>query len=305
MSIIELITLILVVIAIAAVIVYEIRWLIAVLRQKPVRPGRTAALVHAIFVAGVVSAAYAFFIEPYALEVKHVNIATKKLHQRSFTVVLLTDLHCDIKRRNEENIVRLVNAMDPDVIVFTGDAINAPEALPGFKDVLGRLRARLGKFAVKGNWDVWHWKGTDLFGATGFSELSGRSVVVRKEDEALSLTGFNAGQDIDLNVLRQIPPGIFSVFLYHYPGINEGIGDASADLFLSGHTHGGQVALPFYGALVTLSQYGKKYEAGLYKLKGDSSLYVSRGVGLEGGFAPRIRFFARPEITVFHIIPER
>jgi predicted MPP superfamily phosphohydrolase len=64
-----------------------------------------------------------------------------------------------------------------------------------------------------------------------------------------------------------------------------------------------QIQLPFYGALVTLSKFGKKYEAGMYTVN-ETILYVNRGIGMEGGLAPRVRFLARPEITVFDIIPK-
>ena len=56
--------------------------------------------------------------------------------------------------------------------------------------------------------------------------------------------------------------------------------------------------------MVTLSKYGKKYESGKY-IVGDTVLYVNRGIGMEGGYAPRVRFWARPEITVFNIVSER
>ena len=76
----------------------------------------------------------------------------------------------------------------------------------------------------------------------------------------------------------------------------------NVDLYLCGHTHGGQIAMPFYGALITMSKFGKKYEAGMYTV-GDTILYVNRGIGMDGGPAPRVRFLARPEITVFEIHP--
>jgi predicted MPP superfamily phosphohydrolase len=66
---------------------------------------------------------------------------------------------------------------------------------------------------------------------------------------------------------------------------------------------GGQVALPGYGALITLSKFAKKYEAGRYDVDG-TMLYVNRGLGLEPRPAPQARFYARPEITVFDIVPE-
>ena len=63
--------------------------------------------------------------------------------------------------------------------------------------------------------------------------------------------------------------------------------------------------MPFYGALVTLSKYGKKYESGRYDTGWHQVVYVNRGIGMEGGFVPRIRFWAKPEITVFHIGAEK
>ena len=64
----------------------------------------------------------------------------------------------------------------------------------------------------------------------------------------------------------------------------------------------GQIALPFYGAMVTLSRHGKRFECGLHRV--DSTyLYVNRGIGMEGGRAPRVRFLARPEITVIELAP--
>jgi uncharacterized protein len=100
-----------------------------------------------------------------------------------------------------------------------------------------------------------------------------------------------------------VPPGAFTILLYHTP---DEILDVAAthrvDLYCAGHTHGGQVALPFYGALVTLSKFYKKYERGLHR-EGSTWLYVTRGIGMEGGPAPRVRFLARPEVTVIELAP--
>jgi predicted MPP superfamily phosphohydrolase len=72
------------------------------------------------------------------------------------------------------------------------------------------------------------------------------------------------------------------------------------DPYLAGHTHGGQVALPFYGALATLSAFGKEFESGLHRVA-DTWEYTNRGIGMEGGAAPRMRFAARPEVTVIEV----
>ena len=79
---------------------------------------------------------------------------------------------------------------------------------------------------------------------------------------------------------------------------NEGVDSPrlDADLLLAGHTHGGQLCLPFYGAIVTSSSYGKRYESGLAR-KENTTMYISRGLGFEGGRMPRARFLCRPEIV--------
>jgi predicted MPP superfamily phosphohydrolase len=73
------------------------------------------------------------------------------------------------------------------------------------------------------------------------------------------------------------------------------------DLFLCGHTHGGQVCLPFWGAVITLSKYHKKYERGLFDVEG-VPMVVSRGVGSGGGGVPHVRFLARPEVGVIDLV---
>src|SRR4030095_12196171 len=88
----------------------------------------------------------------------------------------------------------------------------------------------------------------------------------------------------------------------HYPDLIKEVASLKVDLYCAGHTHGGQVALPLYGALITFSKYGKQYEAGLYH-EGETWLYVNRGVGCEGGNAPRVRSWARPEVTVIEVSP--
>ena len=92
------------------------------------------------------------------------------------------------------------------------------------------------------------------------------------------------------------------MLLYHYPDMIEEAAGPKLDLYLCGHTHGGQVALPLYGAMITLARHGKKYESGRYTV-GGTTLYVNRGIGMEGGRVPRVRFCARPEITVLDIVP--
>jgi uncharacterized protein len=264
---------------------------------------RCAILIHLLATAGVVCFLYGFFIEPYRIEVKKVEIPTRKLHQSTVRLVQISDLHCCRRPGNEKKLVELVNGIRPDIVVFTGDAVNTLEALPLFKETLRSINAPLGKFAVRGNFDVWKWKNIDFFGGTGFRELNGGSIELPKDGETFYISGLSCEHPEKLGNLRgAIPEKCFSIFLYHYPDLVEDLQHLNVDLYLCGHTHGGQIALPFYGALITLSKFGKKYESGMYTV-GDTILYVNRGIGMDEGVAPRVRFLARPEITVFEIHP--
>ncbi|HLE83608.1 MAG TPA: metallophosphoesterase [Thermoanaerobaculia bacterium] len=99
----------------------------------------------------------------------------------------------------------------------------------------------------------------------------------------------------------QVPAGTPRIVLTHSPDAVEEAARRGIALVLAGHTHGGQVALPFYGAIITLSRLGKQLEYGLYRVD-KTSLYVTRGVGMEGGLAPRVRFWAWPEIAVIDVM---
>ena len=266
---------------------------------------KPAIVVHLLAVAGVICFLYGYFIEPYWIEVKVVPIQTDKLKRTSFRLVQISDLHCDRKERNEKRTVKLINRMAPDIIVFTGDALNTASALPLFKDTMKDLKAGLAKLAVRGNFEVNYWKNLDIFADTGFELLNEETVVLRKDGETIYISGLTCENPSAFrDLLQSIPDGHYSVFLYHYPGLIEDLEGLNVDLYLCGHTHGGQVALPLYGALITLSRFGKKYESGMYTV-GDTILYVNRGIGLEAGSAPKVRFLARPEITVFDIGPRK
>ncbi len=264
-----------------------------------------ALIIHCLAVGGVSCFLYGYFVEPYRIEVTTIEIQTDKLRETSFRIVQISDTHCDLKLRNEKRLVKLVNSVEPDVVVFTGDSINTPGALPAFKEMMCGLDAEVGKYAVRGNFDAWYWSRLDVFDATGFDVLDEKSVTVVKGAESIRISGLGVGHsELCSQVLNDVSAEQFSVLLYHYPDLIEEVGDLKVDLYLAGHTHGGQVALPLYGALVTLSKHGKKYEAGKYVV-GGTILYVNRGIGMEGGRTPRVRFWARPEITVFDIVPAR
>ncbi len=288
-------------------LIFLARFSFCTIKHRPchIYRGKFALVVHVFAFIGVVCLAYGLFIEPYWVQVNSFTIKTDKLSKTSFRVVQFSDIHCSRKPVNEKKLVEIVNSHDADVVVFTGDTLNDRSFLPRFKTTMKSLKAKLGKFAVRGNFEISYHSDLDLYSDTGFRVLDRNSAFVEKDSERINISGITCRYPNQYKeVLGTIPKKRFSIFLYHFPDLVEDVEDLNVDLYLCGHIHGGQVALPFYGAIVTLSEFGKKYESGLYELD-HCLLYVNRGIGLERGPAPKVRFFARPEIAVFDIVPKK
>ena len=261
-----------------------------------------------IFVAEVQGMVF----EPYRLGVSSVPIpAPAFLPGRPLRIVHLSDLHLERLTRREQEMLAQVTALQPDLIVLTGDYVNVdyrsdPLTWQQARSVLSQLHAPLGVYAVTGT------PGVDTPAAVQ-AIFSGLEIVLLQdqvfhlelEDQDLYIIGVsNLGRERDAAALQslsaQIPPDAYSLLLYHTPDLIETASAAGVDLYLAGHTHGGQIRLPFYGALVTLSAYGKQYEMGQYQL-GATTLYISRGLGMEGLGLPRARFLCPPEIVLLEL----
>ena len=283
-----------------AALVFGVR---ALLRRPVGRKLRWARrIVLSLAVLGVGCFVYAWRVEPYRLEVTHTRVATAKL-TRSVRIVHISDVHSDPERRLEDRLPDVIAGEHPDVIVFTGDAINEPRGLEHFRTLMKQLAAIAPTYAVRGNWDVWYWSQLDLFGGTGVVELTNLAARAPLQGAEVWIAGVPVGDERNIpRVLATVPATAVSVLLFHYPDEIEQASALGTDLYLAGHTHGGQVALPWYGALITYSRFDKRFEAGRYQV-GPTTLYVSRGVGMEGGPAPRIRFCARPEVSVIDLVP--
>jgi predicted MPP superfamily phosphohydrolase len=263
-------------------------------------------LILGLAAVGSLCIAYGF-IEPYWPQVTHLRIESRKMPAKSapIRIVQLSDLHSDPKPRLEQRLPSIIAAEEPDLIVFTGDSVNSPGGLPVFRECMTQLARIAPTFAVRGNWDVWYSSELDLFGGTGVRELKGEAVKVNLSGKFLWVAGVPAGSaNLIPKALSAIPKSEFTVLLDHYPDDILEAANSGVDLYCAGHTHGGQIALPWYGALITLSKFGKRFESGAYQV-GETWLYVNRGIGMEGGSMPRVRFCSRPEVTVIEIGPTR
>lgn len=299
--------------SIAAVYIFAVGALIRAFLEKTGRVDRPVGklqkwfrrFVYSLAAIGIFCFAYAYFIEPYRLTVRRVEVRSDKLAPgtQPIRVVHISDLHSDPAPRLEEKLPLAIEAQKPDIIVFSGDSLNSPEGLPVFKRCLTEIAKIAPTFVVKGNWDVWYWFRQELFAGVEVKELDARAEQINVRGTEIWLAGIPVGKENRVrDLLETIPKDKFSIFLYHYPDEIEKVAGSNIDLFCAGHTHGGQVALPLYGALVTLSKHGKRFEGGTYKVD-NTWLNVNRGIGMEGGAAPRVRFWSTPEITVIDIIP--
>lgn len=267
-------------------------------------PGRKLRRARALLAwtggLGVGCIAYGYFIEPYWLEVTRHRLEVPHL-KGPVKIVHVSDLHCEGKRLEDEMVER-VAAEKPDLIVFSGDALNKPAGLPLFRATMQKLAVIAPTFGVAGNWDSWYWKDLHPLDDTGVRALNGDVAELEVRGQKVRIGGLAVeNEEAVPKVLEGLGKDALTVFLYHYPDEIERV-RGHADLYCAGHTHGGQVALPFYGALITLSKFGKRFEGGLYH-EGSTWLSVNRGLGMEGGAAPRVRFCARPEVTVLEVHP--
>jgi len=263
-----------------------------------------AIVLHVLVVTVFGCILYAHFIEPRWIEVHKLTLHTPKLRAETFRIVQITDLHCDVELRNEERTVEIVNSLKPDVIVATGDYLSDKAGLPRLRQMLSRLESPLGKFAVTGNFEVLRWRDLDVLAGSTFRTLDRETVVVTKGQDAIAVTG--AGYfpaDVPSDPIGGFSDDRFDLFLFHTPDLVEDVSRCGVDLYLCGHTHGGQICLPWYGALITFSKFGKKYESGMHRV-GDTVLHINRGLGMEPRPAPQMRFLARPQIVVVDVCPQ-
>src|SRR5215210_3211000 len=257
-------------------------------------------------------------VEPYWIAVECVSLTLPRLAPAfdGYRVVQISDIHLDgwMTPERLERIVDLVNEQEPDLVAITGDfvAVSA-DYISGLSGPLGRLRASDGAVAILGNHD--HMNDAcavrQALSSAGVVDVSNAVHTVHRDGAALHLCGVDSvmeGYDrLDevLAILDNAEPGC-AVLLAHEPDFaDQSAATGRFDLQLSGHSHGGQVRIPFLKTLYVvplLSRLGfsfvppliYKYPSGLYEV-GEMYQYTNRGLGV---IYARFRLNCRPEITV-------
>ncbi len=274
-------------------------------RYHPIRTFFSVFFTMILLCGGVLF--YAFKIEPNLLTVKEIDLSSESPSGRTMTVVQLSDLEIS-KAYSEDklpDIIRRVNSFSPDIIVFTGDLFsNYAEYSPEdeVENALSQMTAKVGKYAVYGNNDYGGGAAEeyeDIMENAGFLVLINSSQTIGVADKTVVIGGLDddtmGSPDLDQTFDGGTVDADYTILLSHEPYVPDHIEDYGVNLILSGHTHGGQVSIPFLSSPLAQGEYVK----GLYTLEDQNGfLFVSNGFGTS---RLAVRFLAPPQIAVFHI----
>ncbi|MBE0576230.1 MAG: metallophosphoesterase [Desulfuromonadales bacterium] len=255
--------------------------------------------------AGIASAFVAdtAWYEPQALQVERIALASNS-PGRQVRLLQISDLHLSGFNRYFAKVARQVADLQPDLIVLTGDYLEEERNIRGVLSFLKELKATHGIYAVQGNWEYWsRLEGENLrrhFAGVGVKLLINERADLEINGRALSIFGLDYPSATDYlhQLQREVDPQRFNLLLSHVPAFAHEQLNKYINLILSGHTHGGQVRLPFLPPLY-LPRYSGRFVAGFYQVSQHRiPLYVSRGVGTS---VMPLRLFCRPEITLFEL----
>ncbi len=259
---------------------------------------------------GALLAGYPFFIERYLFETNHYQVPVRNLPDvfTGYTLVHVTDIHYGflmplfvIKK-----IINRVNRIKKDMVVCTGDYVHLSNGASNIDKVMPevlKLKAPKGVWSVLGNHDHRAGKNRCLHWLEkGNQNLRHRAVEIKKRGKSIWIGGagdlWEDRPGID-RAFEKTPDAACKILLAHNPDTADTYFRKRVDLMISGHTHGGQVRIPFFGAPL-LPVNNKAYEKGLVRT-GKTPVFISKGLGW--AILP-VRFNCRPEIAVLHLIPD-
>lgn len=262
--------------------------------------------------------AYGFFIEPKLITVKEQKITINNWPDNfnGFKIVHISDIHYG-RMFNEESLKKLVNSINeqkPDIVVLTGDLIDKDTNMTTnmankISEFLNKIEATSGKYAINGNNDLKFDEWTNIITNGGFKDLNNTYDTIYKDGYSnIFIAGASTTEDklsindklktsIDyLNSFEKDGP-IYKILLLHEPDVIDDMSVNPFDLILAGHSHAGQIRLPFIGAII-LPDGAKKYYDSHYKIE-NSDLYISNGLGISNY---NFRLFNTPSYNIYRLV---
>lgn len=286
-----------------------------VIQLSPQSHRRFRSLLFIPLLLALVGACYLYgrLIEVNWIRIERVEIPIRNLPEafEGFTIVQLSDLHVVEIGKRERKLPEMVNGIGADAIFMTGDYTQTREGESLAASVVAKLKAKYGVWGVLGNWDPY--RTAKVLEEVGVKMLLTQADVIDIRGEKIGIIGLRFGDALRVlptqsqrqtiaSLKAELPEGIPIILLEHTPRIIYAAQEENIDLVLSGHTHGGQVHIPFGPAIETPCDMGIWYTNGLFKFK-NTFLYINPGIGLEPG--PnwmQVRFWCRPEITVIRLM---
>jgi len=268
-----------------------------------------------LFILPITIYVYAFHLETKSFSVTWNDIENPNIPEGFHGVKILqfSDTHFgpNFPHKQQQILVDKINKLKPDIVVFTGDLIDKFGEYVVEREysqtILKQIRAPLGKYAVFGNHDRGGGGGhlyEQYMEKAGFTVLNNEMKRIKVANgDYITISGlddFLLGKPKVKPTLQHLRTEDFNLLLVHEPDAVDQIVEYPVDLQLSGHSHGGQVQLPFIGSIITTS-LANKYVEGLYSLEGKSKplqLYVNRGIGTT---RMPVRFLSKPELSVFSL----
>ncbi len=259
---------------------------------------------------------YATWVEPYRLQFERHTVPIDPARQGNEPILIgvLADIQTAYVSDHERDAINMLLAAQPDIILIPGDLFSGgfqglmTQRQP-MRELLGSLAAPGGVYFCPGNTEC-NYDEVALLDGLDIHILDNDSVTFELKDRIITIAGLELECERPdavrtTKILEELPgDDDIRILISHRPdGVFNlpGSVNSRTDLVVAGHTHGGQVVIPFLGPPITLTNVPRKVAAGgLHDMNG-KMIYVSRGLGWEGGRAPRVRFLCPPEITLLTI----
>lgn len=256
-----------------------------------------------------------FAVEPNLLFVRHAILRVPRWDVRleNLKIVLAGDFHFDnlyYSERAVDRIINKINEQNPDIVFFTGDYVTKKSSLETFeinKVAAGfaKIRSKYGVYAVLGNHDysAGARKIKKAFTGAGVRVLEDASVQIVIDGVKVNIAGVADTSSRKLNLketFKNVPDGEPCIFLSHNPDIFDMFAPRRFTVMFSGHTHGGQLKIPYLLDIIGRRGYKKKFERGEVR-ENSNVLYVTSGLGTS---VVPARFLVPPEIVVIKLEPE-